>query len=749
MSGGCGSLAGRALLERETTSDSSGDAIGSAAAGALMQLAFHGNFGKLPQKLQGAPTAAIAEAFARDGKIALRASGAPMTRGELVAFIVLAESHMPRATCVDRCQHVIDQLDPYLADINATALSRAHCRITKARKYVQYVKAWKLGRDASLFSAWLKCPWQLGNDDTDGSGSSASASMAAPAPAVGASSSASRTSSNVRSGTQAAQAAILSADFASDSGDRIAAMQAGWTQQQWNEAEEEVGRSTSSSNRGSIVLQLSDKCARDMREFALRWIEYVDKPDLGRDHFGRDINNAEEIFLFPVGPEHEKADIRETATLFVDGYKNRAMPFEPQVGLTPVARLANADFMRELEVKVQIALRQYGEKVRQDGYRRMVLHSMSLIRFSSGRPPQHEHFDLLGTNCWAFIVNLSECTCGAQCQFEGTRLFSERNGQGAPQLNPACDEYTKTIFDGLCNGIPMHRLCEQLPPGVAQSARESFDAFGTCVTAEQVRNAFAPVSANARLGEVWGTNGMHGAPGNRIQTCDRLVLFLAAAPEGQPMYDGGTQTNGALIMGIYHGLFSLEYLQYIVETELVDGMPVTGHMFSDMNVTGSELVKMGVKTDAFGDAVKLSEYVQQGDYWSEIVLLVHNTVYGGNAAPPVYRGQLDANGKRRMEGECRAKVRQICAAVYTVLQCAQPSARTVLVQAIETQFRTQGDRRQASTKRAKTSWLATLENLAKVWQKARQNHDTAVGKWLRSAQDSAAQSASHGSRSRA
>jgi hypothetical protein len=784
MSGGCGSFPRAPGAQHDGTSVFSAGAADSAAAGALIQLARHGNNGNLPAQVTGAPIAAIAEAFAPDGKIALSVCGTPLSRGELIAFFHIAAKDSNGASRVQLAQHLIDTLrHPCLADTTAKALSRAWSRITTDPGYLRFVRQWKLGYNAGALYHWLKKPWQLRGTDNDGGGSSASASVSAaaapgssssatrtsrPLPSVaeaagaailsadlrgndndgggssacassaaaaapGSSSSASRTSRPVRSVSEAAEAAILSADLALDSGDRIAAMQAGWTEGEWSEAVQEMERSSSSVNRGSIVFQLSNHCAQQMREFALAWIRYVRKNELGRHHFGRNINNAEEIFVFPVGTEHEKEDIRQTATLFLDTYRKQHMAFPEQVGLTPVACMAQGGFMRELEVKIHIALRQYGDRVGQPGYRRMVLHSMSLIRFSRGRPPQHEHFDLLGTNCWAFIVNLSECTCGKQCKFKGTRLFRECNGQGAPQLSPECNEHTETIFAGLCNGIPIDDLCSVLPSAVAQSARDSFDAFGNCVTAEAVRNAFAPVSEDARLGEVWGTNGMHGAPGNSIQECDRLVLFLAAAPEGQSLYDGGTQTNGALIMGIYHGLFSLEYLQYIVETELVDGMPVTGHMFSDMNVSGEELHDMRVPATAFRETVRHSpaHFLQQADFWEEIVRLVHNTIHGGTTVPTVYRGQIDdSNPDRRLEGEDRAKVREICTEVYKVLQCDQQDRRRELIQGMETKFKTGNERSRSVRQKSRRQPVAHWENLANVWKKARDNHGRAVRQWL-------------------
>ena len=274
----------------------------------------------------------------------------------------------------------------------------------------------------------------------------------------------------------------------------------------------------------------------------------------------------------------------------------------------------------------------------------------------------------------------------------------------------------------------MQTLCSVLPDAVAKSTRASFDAFGSCDSAEAVRNAFAPVTENARLGEVWGTNGMHGAPGNRMQQCDRLVLFLAAAPEGPGLYDGATQTNGALIMGIYHGVFSLKCMQYIVETELVDGMPVTRHMNSELQVTQQDLRSIGVSLSAFR---LRAQFVDQGDFWSEIVQMVHITIHLGTAISTHYRGQGDESSRRR-DGEDRHTVRTICEEAYQVLTTPTESARHTLIAALDRKYRRPGGPRHRECKRSNQRGQTLLgwNILAKVWQKATDNHQGQVAAWV-------------------
>ncbi len=284
----------------------------------------------------------------------------------------------------------------------------------------------------------------------------------------------------------------------------------------------------------------------------------------------------------------------------------------------------------------------------------------------------------------------------------------------------------------------MHKLCGVLPEAVARSTKQSFEAFGRCETAHAVRNAFVPVTEAAAFGEVWGTNGMHGSPGNGNQACDRLVLFLAAAPEGTALYDGSTQTNGALIMGIYHGVFSLTTMQYIVETELVDGMPVSGHMNSDLPVEVKELASIHVPVKTLRHR---GAFVDQSDFWTEIVKMVHITIHLGADLPPHYRGQGNEQS-RRVDGEDRLLVRTICEDAHAVLTDPNEVTRLQRIAAMDAKYRRQGGPRSRACKnsRSRPHNLDGWNVLAKVWQLAEHNHEVHVDRWVAEANGSREQS---------
>jgi hypothetical protein len=481
----CGSCArdSGSAQELPPTSSSSGQNKDTAAADVLLCLASDGKSRNLPAKVTGTPTAAIAQAFAPTSRRDNTRSHGQFSRGELIALFEKAASEIGHRSGVSLAQYVIGDLGLTRDVTDPIHLSRAWSRITKAPQFSRFIRQWKLGNNAEGFQNWLEKPCKMGQSPRRSPQESCALASA------GESSSGTALCADIVERPEPQESdRPLQADRATDGGDRIAAAQARWSERQFMVATEDL-KLSSSLKRGSIVFHLSDACALDMREFALAWMRYVRQAKLGRGHFVRQINNAEEIFLFPAGPGQEKEDIRQTAAMFLDSYKALPGAASPEVGLSAVASMVKGGFMQELEIKVHIALREYGARMGLANHHRMVLHSMSLIQFSSGRPPQHEHFDLLGTNCWAFIVNLSQCTCEQRtCTFQGTRLF--RDEHGAPQLSPECNQYAATIFDGLSTGVPVQTLCSVLPDAVAKSTRASFDAFGSCDSAEAVRNAF-------------------------------------------------------------------------------------------------------------------------------------------------------------------------------------------------------------------------------------------------------------------